>query len=256
MSATLMCRRSSSTRRFLLFACALLSCALATSSSSIAGDTRTRRAPAKGNDSLIACADGCFSTTCLRTCIEDERQRGTVRAQLFLARARGEAEEGRLPPDVMLAVREAIDNIELCADRYTDVEASVFDEESYDVCAWGAAYVYLRQTGWGEALSAAEEGREATVAGDITALATGLELVVQVAEATHEAVIAFVELSALGGIAIPVGKEPRTPFGKCIDKRNSNIADCNAAYPDDSSGLEKCYEGVDIAFKECAKKVA
>jgi len=162
---------------------------------------------------------------------------------------------GRLPSGVLLAAREAIDNIEFCAERYTNLPASEFDEMSYEVCAWGAAYVYLRQMGWGDALSAAEEGQATSETGDITALATGLVLVVQVAEATHEAAVATVEVSASGGIATQ-GPEEVSPFQKCIDRRDANREACEAAYPDDSTSLQTCYEAADIASKECAKKTA
>jgi len=243
-------------RRFRLLVSAMLGCVSATASLSMADETRTRRVSPKDNDSLIACCDGCLSVTCLRSCIDHERQRGAVRGQLFLAQARGDVEEGRLPADVSLAVREAIDNIAFCADRYANLLASEFDEAEYNVCAWGAAYVYLRRTGWAEALEAAEEGRDAVVTGDITALATGLELVVHVAEATQAAVVASAEASASGGVATPLENEERTPFEQCIDKRNANRDACDAAYPEGSADRTTCYEGADIAFKECAKKAA
>lgn len=230
-----------------------------------ADGARDLRATGKVGSSLIGCVDGCQGLACLRTCLTEEQKRGDVarrlEGDLALARAKGDEGVTAMPYWVMSAVRDAMTNIDFCADRYLSLANDEPREEEYGVCARGAAYVFLRQTGWGDALDAVSEGRTSDKGGHLGALGRGLEFVVQAAEIANGAafdarVAAESRGDALGGIAAD-GDAPSAmeKFQGCITDYDGNKEFCQEHYPNQGGDYDLCVSSAKAALTECLKKI-
>jgi len=227
-----------------------------------ADGARDLRATRKVGSSLISCVDGCQALACLRTCLTEEHQRGDVARRLEgdLAPARAKGDEGAtaMPYWVMSAAREAMTNIDFCADRYLSLANEEPREEEYGVCARAAAYVFLRRTGWGDALDAAEEGRTSDTEGHLGALGRGLEFVVQAAEiadgAAFDGRVSAGADEVFGGIAAE-DDVPKPTFQQCVLDYDDNNAFCDQHYPADSNGRTRCRKAADTALDNCLKKL-
>jgi len=161
----------------------------------------------------------------------------------------------------MSAVREATTNIDFCADHYLSPTNEEPREEDYGVCARAAAYVFLRRTGWGDALDAAEEGRTWDTGGHLGALARGLAFVVQAAEIADGAafdarVTAEAQSNAPGGIvADGDAPSPMAKFQDCITDYDGNRAFCQEHYPNGGEDYILCTGSTKTALAECLKKI-
>ena len=197
---------------------------------------------ALGN-ALVSCVRGCQDDLgCLRDC--------AAPSPLDDANA----DEGFLwtpEPRVTSHIREALENVSLCSDRYLGPGREDVDPESHGVCVWVATGRFLVQAGWGKNSS------------QVPSRASGydirkaVELIMTVADISRLAALdARTAQASEGDVAGGEnGPEPAEPtFAECLDQLDANLAECNRRYagPDGDTGrLNTCLDAANGVLITC-----